>query len=194
MNTNFAFILGNGITRLEVDGKNLLNYGSVYGCNRIYQEFSPTVLVSTDQQMASEIQMSGYSKSNMHYTRRSHIIKNSGAKPIPLDIQDMSSGPVGIGLAGLTAVEYIFLIGFDLKGINHFINNIYSGTVHYKDKDSAPTPWGNWVTQIDLLIKKFPDKKIIQVNPLHTFTPDIWYKNKNFSTMILSEFEGKINN
>ena len=52
----FAFILGNGVTRLEVDCESLLDYGAVYGCNRIYQEFAPTVLVSTDTSMAEEIQ------------------------------------------------------------------------------------------------------------------------------------------
>ena len=41
----FAFILGNGVTRLEVVPEELLKRGKVYGCNRIYEEFEPTVLV-----------------------------------------------------------------------------------------------------------------------------------------------------
>ena len=48
MNKDFAFILGNGVTRLEVDCVSLLDKGIVYGCNRIYEEFAPSVLVSTD--------------------------------------------------------------------------------------------------------------------------------------------------
>ena len=43
MNKDFAFILGNGITRLEIDCEGLLDYGTVYGCNRIYEEFAPNV-------------------------------------------------------------------------------------------------------------------------------------------------------
>ena len=41
----FAFILGNGVTRLEVVPEELIQRGKVYGCNRIYSEFEPTVLV-----------------------------------------------------------------------------------------------------------------------------------------------------
>ena len=67
MNKDFAFILGNGITRLEIDCEGLLDYGAVYGCNRIYQEFAPTVLVSTDTDMAREIQQSGYSACKYRY-------------------------------------------------------------------------------------------------------------------------------
>ena len=48
LNKEIAFVLGNGITRPQVNCKDLLNYGYVYGCNLIYQEFASSVLVSTD--------------------------------------------------------------------------------------------------------------------------------------------------
>ena len=38
MNKDIAFVLGNGITRLEINCESLLDLGVVYGCNRIYQE------------------------------------------------------------------------------------------------------------------------------------------------------------
>ena len=52
MKSDFAFILGNGTTRLQVDCEKLLSKGFVYGCNKIYEEFSPHVLVSTDAGMS----------------------------------------------------------------------------------------------------------------------------------------------
>jgi len=190
----FAFILGNGVTRLEVVPEELLKRGKVYGCNRIYQEFEPTVLVSTDRGMAEEIQLSGYSKRRQHYTREQYIIEHSGARILPQLIHNFSSGPAACGLACLTDAQYIFLIGFDLKGQHNFISNIYAGTDHYKDKDSAPTHWGSWETQISTLLTKFLSKQIIHVNPLHEFTSDKWRKHTNFRTMYFSEFTQVINN
>ena len=190
----FAFILGNGVTRLQVDCKGLLDCGTVYGCNRIYEEFEPTVLVSTDRGMAEEIQLSGYSKRRQHYTRKQNVIEHSGARILPQQIHDFSSGPAACGLACYTDAEYIFLIGFDLKGQHNFINNIYAGTKNYKSKDSAPTYWSNWETQISTLLTKFPSKNIVHVNPLHEFTSLSWLKHTNFRTMYLDEFKLVINN
>ena len=70
MNKDIAFVLGNGITRLEINCESLLDLGVVYGCNRIYQEFAPSVLVSTDKGISEEIQNTKYSASNVHYTRQ----------------------------------------------------------------------------------------------------------------------------
>ena len=97
MNKHVAFILGNGQTRSQVDCNSLL--GNTYGCNRLYQDFTPSVLVSTDKGIATEIQKSGYSKNNTHYTRKEYILKDSGAIALPSDVYGMSSGPACLGLA-----------------------------------------------------------------------------------------------
>jgi len=194
MNKDFAFILGNGITRLEVDCENLLDYGTVYGCNRIYQEFAPNVLVSTDREMAHEIQQSGYSSCHKHYTRKQNILKDSGALILPKHLHDTSSGPAALGLATLSEANYLFMIGMDLKGINNKINNVYAGTQHYKKKESPPVFFGNWVDQINNLIKMNNSKRFLLINPLDSFTADIFYKNNNFETLNLYEFKQVINN
>lgn len=194
MNKDFAFVLGNGITRLEVDCESLLDYGTVYGCNRIYQEFAPHVLVSTDQGMCEEIQISGYSKSNCHYVREQWQIGYSGAKVIPHPYHGYSSGPAALGIASLSAANYLFLIGFDFKGTNNKINNIYAGTEHYKEKTSDPIFFGNWVDHIDGIVKQFSHKRFMQINPLDCFTPEKLLTNINFEALSLSEFKLMINN
>jgi len=194
MNKEIAFVLGNGITRLEVNCESLLDYGHVYGCNRIYEEFAPTVLVSTDKGMAQEIQQSGYSSNHIHYTRKNNKILDSGTNILPNNLWDLSSGPAALGLACETYATYFYMIGMDLKGINNKINNIYAGTQHYKNKDNIPTHFDNWVRQVEYIMRKFPSKRFIHVNPLHNFTPDIWIKNDNLEIMSLYEFKRLINN
>ena len=194
MNKDIAFVLGNGITRLQVDCKSLLDYGQVYGCNRIYQEFAPSVLVSTDKGISEEIQQSKYSANNLHYTRKQCKIQDSGSNIIPNNYHGMSSGPAALGIASNTNANYFYLIGMDLKGVNNKINNIYAGTKHYRDKNEVPTVFENWINQVDTIMKLFPLKRYIHVNPLDNFTPDLWRGNPNYEIMNYNEFNQLINN
>lgn len=193
MKSDFAFILGNGTTRLQVDCEKLLSKGFVYGCNKIYEEFSPHVLVSTDAGMSNEIQSSNYSKSNIHYLRKENKQKNSGSHILPKNIHNWSSGPSALGLACMKEQNYLFLIGFDFKGINNKINNIYAGKENYLSKDSDATFYGNWINQIESLIENHPGKRFMQVNPLDNFTPIDFKKYKNFETITLDVFYSMIN-
>ena len=55
----------------------------------------------------------------------------------------MSSGPIPLGIACDNNINYLYMIGMDLKGVNNKINNIYAGTKHYRDKDVEPTVFDN---------------------------------------------------
>ena len=63
-----AFILGNGKSRLAVNLNKLAECGTVFGCNRLYRDFTPHCLVSTDRPIAEEIQNSGYAQQNRFHT------------------------------------------------------------------------------------------------------------------------------
>ena len=51
-----AFVLGNGVSRQAVDLTALKTLGATYGCNAIYREFVPDVLISTDTPISEHIQ------------------------------------------------------------------------------------------------------------------------------------------
>jgi len=76
-----AFVLGNGVSRQDVDLNNLKHFGPIYGCNALYRDFTPTALISTDKPISERIQDSGYAKNNRFYTRRP--VPGSGALPVP---------------------------------------------------------------------------------------------------------------
>ena len=191
--SEFAFILGNGKTRLDVTPSELSACGRVYACNRIYNEFTPDVLVSTDAAMAREIQESGYSENNLHYTRESNIIRGSGARALMPEYTGFSSGPNAIALAAAEEIPYIFLIGFDLDSETKLINNIYSGTPHYATSDSLTTSSDNWVNQIYEIIEKFKNQRFIHINPLLGYTPTNWETLPNFEAIDLKGFKFMLN-
>ena len=56
---NRVFVLGNGQSRLGLDLKELRKHGKIYGCNAIYRDFKPDVLIGVDQGIMHEMYHSG---------------------------------------------------------------------------------------------------------------------------------------
>lgn len=193
MKLEFAFVLGNGISRRSINLNRIYRFGKTYACNQIYREFAPDVLVAVDKPISQEIQRSGYSLNNTLYTRPYNIIPESGALPIPKNT-GYSSGPVAATIAALDNFPYIFLIGMDLKGSNGYFNNIYADTKFYKSSTDAETYYGNWISQITTIMIEFYNQRFIHVNPLDNYTPAEWLNQRNCSVMNLDEFNTMINN
>lgn len=190
---NTAFVLGNGISRQVVDLAVLSTLGEVYGCNALYREFAPAVLVSTDEPISREIQQSGYSKTRYHYTRKP--MPNSGAHKIPQQYYGFSSGPAAVGIAAINHNRTIYLVGFDMGPTKHgLFNNVYAGTDFYRSTSSVPTYTGNWVRQLLQIAKDFPKTSFVRV--IGDTTANIQELNgaRNLSNMSMEDFLNRINN
>jgi len=157
-----AFVFGNGISRQGLPLHDIKTHGTVYGCNAIYRDFTPNVLVATDKPIALQIESTGYPLTNKFYTRRPTA--GQGAYEIPKPYFGFSSGPVATALAANDRHKKIYMIGFDLgPTANKTFNNLYAGTEFYKAPDSGPTYTGNWVKQIQKICQEFPETKFIRV-------------------------------
>jgi len=191
--SEFAFVLGNGKTRLLFDPNDLKLRGTVYACNRAYQDFTPDVLVSVDRLMAQEIQCKHVNSQCVHYTREQNIIPGSTSLAIDM-YSSFSSGPVAVSLAARQSYHYIFMIGMDLHSEDERVNNIYADQEFYKTSADRATAYDNWISQIREIALKFNHSRFVHVNPLKGFTPDQWKTLLNFSIMNLHEFKLMINN
>lgn len=188
-----AFVLGNGRSRLAVDLNYLKTLGPIYGCNGLYREFEPDVLVSTDKPISEQIQHSGYSLTHKHYTRRP--LNGQGAIQIPQEYYGFSSGPIAAGLAAIDKNIAIYLIGFDMgPAEGGKFNNVYADTEFYKKSSAVPTYTGNWVRQLKAIAKDFPKVSFYRVKG--TTTADIHDLNgvKNLAHMPMEDFLNRINN
>ena len=58
------FVIGNGESRKCFDLEKLRPHGKIYGCNAVYRDFTPDVLVAVDQGISHEIYQSGYAYDN----------------------------------------------------------------------------------------------------------------------------------
>jgi hypothetical protein len=190
---NTAFVLGNGISRQAVDLTVLSTLGEVYGCNALYREFAPAVLVSTDEPISREIQQSGYSKTRYHYTRKP--MPNSGAHKIPQQYYGFSSGPVAVGIAAINHNRTIYLVGFDMGPTKQgLFNNVYAGTDFYRSTSSVPTYTGNWVRQLLQIAKDFPKVNFIRVMGDTTANLQALDGVQNLTNIGMEDFLNRINN
>lgn len=159
---SIAFVLGNGISRQAVDLKQLQSRGKIYGCNALYREFVPDVLVATDTPIAKSIQESNYALKHRFHTRRP--MGNLGALAVPKEYFGYSSGPIAVSLAAKDQNQRVFLLGFDMgPGQDQKFNNVYAGTEFYKPVGATPTFTGNWVKQICKVISDHPHTQFFRI-------------------------------
>ena len=188
-----AFVLGNGVSRLSVDLDQLKPHGRIYGCNALYREFVPDVLISTDRGIAQEIQNSGYAQNNTMYTRKP--LPGLGAQTVPQSYFGFSSGPIAVGLAARDKHLAVYLIGFDMgpSATNKF-NNVYADTEFYRKSSSLPTFTGNWVRQIVTLCKDFSNTSFHRVMGDTTASIPELNNINNLRNMPMIDFLDRINN
>ena len=187
-----AFVLGNGISRRGLPLNDMSKHGNIYGCNALFRDFTPHVLVATDKPIALHIESTGYPTTNKFYTRRP--TEGSGALEIPKPYYGFSSGPVATALAALERYPRIYMIGFDLGPTeDKKFNNLYASTEFYKESSAVPTYTGNWVKQIKQICKDFSTAKFIRVyGATTTRLPDL-DSIKNMEHLPLNRFIERLN-
>ena len=188
-----GFVLGNGVSRRQVDLDQLKLHGTVYGCNALYREFVPDVLISTDNPISTHIQQSGYSATHTHYTRKP--LPDTGAQRVPQQYFGFSSGPIAVGIAALARHETVYLIGFDMgpTRTGHF-NNCYADTEFYKKSSANPTFTGNWVRQLKTIAKEHLTTRFVRVQGDTTAQIPELLGISNMSHMPIEDFLNRINN
>jgi hypothetical protein len=156
-----AFVLGNGVSRQGIDLHALKKHGQIYGCNALYRDFEPDVLIAADRTISEHIQHSGYAKTHKFYTRKP--LEGSGALRIPERYWGYSSGQIALGLACIDRHTPIFLLGFDLGALAERFNNVYASTEFYKRHSDRPTYTGNWIRQTVQIARDYPECQIVRV-------------------------------
>jgi hypothetical protein len=188
-----AFVLGNGRSRMGLDLQQLSTQGPIYGCNALYREFTPTVLVSTDRPISTAIQQSGYPAQHTHYTRKP--IPGLGSRAVPQKYFGFSSGPLATAIAALDGHDAVYLIGFDMSGLpGEKFNNVYADTEFYKKSTARPTYTGNWTRQLCHIARDFPRIRFVRVHGETTGSVAQFDGISNLYKLTLHDFQNRLNN
>ena len=179
-----AVVLGNGVSRLDFDLEAIKSKYKVFGCNALFRDFTPDVLVATDPGISREIENSEYPADNVFYTRKP---THENSRLIPKNY-GYSSGPVAVTLAAEEGFDIIYMVGFDLAAIKGRFNNVYAGTEHYKAVGADPTYYGNWVDQIFRISREYGEKTFARVgDDLHL--PKEWERRHNITAVSSAKFK-----
>lgn len=138
-----VFLIGNGISRRDIKLETLRPHGDIFGCNALYREFTPDVLVCVDHRMAYEIAKSGFARDtacactvySTWYKDFETTQKNmDGFKWLDFNKdRNLASGPSTLYKALEMGYQEIYLVGHDLKPVEgDKINDIYAGTGNYR--------------------------------------------------------------
>jgi hypothetical protein len=123
-----ALIIGNGESRKGLNLEELKQGYFTIGCNALYRDFTPHILVSVDKDMINEVIGNEYAgvllKRTYDYVfeYRGYLIK---------DLK-MTCGATAIDIALGLGFKEIDLIGFDLDK-----TGIYLGTKNYDEQSNA---------------------------------------------------------
>lgn len=186
-----AFILGNGKSRLSFDLQKLSTYGKIYGCNALYRDYIPDVLVSVDPGITQELSLADVPSKTVHYARKPQ--HDSSIELTEYLHRGFSSGPIACKIASVDNSSRIFLIGFDLASNTNTINNVYAGTDNYKPVDAQPTVYSNWVRQFQRVFNDYPGIEYYRILPENKFIPDEWSDVNNLKNIEIETFYKMLN-
>jgi hypothetical protein len=193
-------VIGNGESRtnLDIDSLNL----PTVGCNAIFRDRKVDHLVCCDKRMVREALNHPNTQQSCVYTRHDWN-EDFGVFPVP-DVpyvgklrQDdpwhWGTGQYAILVAvNYSATQLIHIVGFDLFGIEGYVNNVYKDTKSYDVSSKREVDPSYWIYQ---------NQKIFECYNKHTFnyyveenfpTPEQWKKIPNLKIIPLTDLEKNI--
>lgn len=186
-----AFVVGNGRSRLKIDLQELNTWGTVYGCNAIYRDFTPDHLVAVDEKMLKEL-----NKNRVYDSVPIWTYKKQHRKSRPYNFVDhsmgWSSGPTALRLSVEHGAQRIFILGFDYSGMGNKINNIYAGTENYRGSDCVPTYYRNWLWQTRKTIDDYPQVHFTRVIDQNCLGPNSFQDLTNCDHESVEDFSERI--
>ena len=171
-------VIGNGESRIGINIEQLKL--PTVGCNAIFRDMRVDHLVCCDRRMVREALNHPNADESCLYTRQEWY-EEFGVFPVPDvpykgDLRQDDPWHWGTGQYALlvalqyAVTEHIHIIGFDLFGVEGYVNNVYKDTKSYSDSAKQPVDPSYWIYQ---------NKKIFEHHPKQNFN---YYVEENFET------------
>jgi len=188
---NEIWVLGNGESRTSIDVSKLPR--PIIGCNAIHRDLICDFIVAVDKRMVDEIISNPSYRSIPIFTKPNWLsyYKHNQVRSVPSlpykgsskadDPWHWTTGPYAVLLASNLNFKKINLVGFDLFGKNHRINNVYKDTKNYSSSTKLPVDHSHWIYQLPKIFECFPEKEYIQWNTKDWYIPDTWKNIKNLT-------------
>jgi hypothetical protein len=172
-----AVVIGNGTSRSEF---NLAEFQKsyvktrirTYGCNDLYQDYTPDFLVVTRPDTIKKVNQAGYCKDNVVYSGSDAILRYPGAFHLIPQDPSWNSGSIAAYLACFDGHPVVYLLGFDGNDAPDTNNNVYKRNEVQNDSFMSLT-----MTHV---FKSYPLVDFVLVNSTgRGYMPAAWYGYTN---------------
>lgn len=172
-----AFVIGNSQVRKGYDLSILRGNGMIVGCNALYRDFDPDVLVAVDKPMYQEIKENYKGKATLvtlkDIQHDAVAIVNDGAQIELKNRYWWDSGKLAFYMAYHLNpdVERIFLLGFDFWANPNrtTVDNCYSNTLNYKPSNRPPEHDPAWAMKWNEIRDRMEGVKVYVVGPTRSY-------------------------
>lgn len=131
MNKDIAFIVGNGVSRKEIDLNSLVGKGAIFGCNALYRDFDQwDFLVAIDDGMIAELLQKDFSPRTLIVPPVSERFESAEYNP---GYRRRSNAGMNAMLEAIRRdYKFLYCLGFDflLEG-EVSVDNLYKDTPNY---------------------------------------------------------------
>jgi hypothetical protein len=131
MNKDIAFIVGNGVSRKEIDLNSLVGKGVIFGCNALYRDFDQwDFLVAIDDGMIAELLQKDFSPKTLIVPPISERFESAEYNP---GYRRRSNAGMNAMLEAIRRdYKLLYCLGFDflLEG-EVSVDNLYKDTPNY---------------------------------------------------------------
>ena len=192
-----GFVIGNGESRIGYDLNKLRPFGPIYGCNALYRDFIPDVLVAVDVTMIKEIQekIDGGELVVKDFIYRS---KNGNGKILKSSLGSYNDSGYAAGPTALKVlcerhpeIKEVFLVGFDLYSESGRRNNVYKSTPCYADASTQPVYPTNWIEKLARIFVIHEKVRFYRVTNLEHSVPE-WDDVNNIFRLTYTELDQKL--
>jgi len=122
--TDPVFLIGNGKSRKDFDLERLRKVGTIIGCNALYREFTPDLLIAIDAKMLREIKDAEYEGKTLIPSNRAVAVPK--AMKWKTDRYNTSGGFAMKLISQVMQPTKCYMLGMD-----GYTGNLYDGTKNY---------------------------------------------------------------
>lgn len=181
--TGYAAVFGNGLSRANLNfnlfkmhrgGLHAAMKFATYGCNAMYRDCAPHILVVKHPLIAAEIAKGTYADDNIVITNIKSVLAHEDKfHLIPFD-PGFSAGATALYLAAFDGHKKVYMLGFDGQDTPGVNNNIYAGTNGYPAR-TAEVDSERWIREAMTVFTTYSNTEFIRVSQYENADmPEAW--------------------
>lgn len=199
--TGYAAVFGNGLSRAGLNfelfrhhrgGLHASKKLTTYGCNAMFRDCDPHILIVNHPAIADEVAKTKYPDNNVVVTSVKNVLKHPDKFHIVPYNPSFTAGATALYMAAFDGHQKVYFLGFDGQDTPGVNNNIYAGTSGYPTK-TADVDHPRWVREAMTVFTTYYNTEFIRVVPYGgEVMPEEWKYASNVRQIGMRQFISEV--